>query len=205
MSSQMSANNFNYEEWRDIQFAVGRYQVSSCGRVRSLPRKVNNHTGFKSLKGRVLKQRKDNKGYMRIDIKDNNGRKRFCGVHRLVAEAFIDNPEKKPQVNHIDGNKGNNNLNNLEWCTNKENQEHAYRIGLNRVTGRAGKKRRKVLQIDIKTGVVVAEHESIAEAARAVNQKSSSNIGECCRGKRKGRKTTAGYIWKYREEVMQDG
>lgn len=187
------------EIWKDIKGHEGRYQISNMGRVKSLEREVNNHTGKVLVKEKILRQRSDFKGYMRIDLKDNNGVKHFFGVHRLVAETFIPNPRGKPQVNHIDGCKSNNVAENLEWCTNGENQKHAYRMGLNRVTGRAGKKKRSVVQIDRTTGEVIAEYKSIADAGKAVGIKSDGNIGECCRGKKK---TVAGYIWKYREEVV---
>lgn len=189
------------EVWKDIEGSEGRYQVSDLGRIKSLGREVSNHTGKLRVKEKILKQRPDKKGYMRIDIKNNLGRKKYYGVHRLVAEAFIPNPDNKPQVNHKDGNKANNNADNLEWVTNGENQKHAYRMGLNYVTGRAGKPKRAVLQMDKDTHRVIAEYESIAEASNSVGCKSSSLIGACCRNQY-GRKTVKGYEWKFREEVV---
>jgi len=189
------------EVWKDIKGSEGRYQISNKGRVKSLERKVNNHTGELTVKEKILKQRPDEKGYMRIDIKDNSGKRKYYGIHRLVASVFIPNPDNKPQVNHIDGNKANNDVDNLEWVTNGENQKHAYRLGLNYVTGRAGKPKRAVVQIDPITKQVIAEYESISSAAKAVNCKSSSLIGSCCRNEY-GRKTVNGYMWKYREGVV---
>ena len=189
------------EVWKDVPEFEGRYQVSTLGRVRSVSRKVYNHTGYINLKGRVLKTRHNAKGYVVIDIKKENGIRKFCVVHRLVAQAFIPNPENKPQINHIDGDKTNNCVDNLEWCTNSENQIHAYKTGLNYVTGRAGRKKRSVCQIDINTGEVINVYESINEAARSVGCRNPSNIGLCCRGVY-GRKTVCGYEWKYREGVV---
>jgi len=81
--------------------------------------------------GRVIKPQTGKNGYIRVELWENgNGRKHL--VHRLLAEAFIPNPDGKPQVNHIDGNKANNALSNLEWVTQSENQKHAYRVGLQR-------------------------------------------------------------------------
>lgn len=189
------------EEWRDIPGFEGRYQVSTLGNVKSLPRRVNNHTGTLMVKEKIIRQRHDLKGYMRVDLVDNQGKRKYLGVHRLVAMAFIPNPENKPQINHVDGRKDNNVLDNLEWVTNAENQKHAYRTGLNYVTGRAGKPKRAVLQINPVTKEIVNEYPSIADAAKAVGCKTSSNIGECCRGKY-GRKTICGYEWKFREGVV---
>lgn len=189
------------EIWRDIKGCEGRYQVSNLGRVRSLPRMVNNHTGELLVKGRILKQHTNKKGYMTLDIRFNDGKRRYMGVHRFVAEAFIENPDNKPQVNHIDGDKTNNIVENLEWCTNGENQIHAYKMGLNRVTGRAGKPKKAVEQIDLKTGLVMATYPSIAEAGRAVGG-NNKNIGRCCKNKY-GRKSACGYGWRYAKEVMK--
>lgn len=106
------------KEWKTIQRFKGQYQVSNFGEVRNLV------TG-KILKPAIVSNRKGNDGYYVVNIK-----KKLYYVHRLVAEAFLPNPENKPQVNHIDGNKKNNNLNNLEWCTGSENIKHSYYIGL---------------------------------------------------------------------------
>lgn len=186
------------EQWKDIKGCEGRYQISNKGRVKSLPRFVDNHTGELLVKEKILSQRHNKNGYMVIDLKYNDGTKKYKLVHRLVAQAFIPNNENKPQVNHIDGNKENNDSNNLEWCTNGENQIHAYKNGLNYVTGRAGKKRKEVAKIDINTGEIICVYKSIADAARKNDIKNSSNIGMCCM-KLYGRKTIGGYRWEYME------
>lgn len=79
--------------------------------------------------GKKLKHQLSNNGYIRVELHNNGVSKKFL-IHRLLAQAFIDNPNKKEIVNHIDGNKCNNNLDNLEWCTRSENQLHSYRCGL---------------------------------------------------------------------------
>ena len=102
------------EIWRQIK-DYPRYSVSNLGRVK------NNDTD------KVLKGYADYKGYQRVCIHCRGERiRKDLKVHRLVAEAFVPNPDNKPQVNHIDGNKQNNAASNLEFCTNQENQLHAY-------------------------------------------------------------------------------
>lgn len=86
---------------------------------------------IRSRFGRVIKQRHDGPGYARVELWQNGVGKKYL-VHRLLAQAFIPNPDGRPQVNHIDGNKANNSLANLEWVTQSENQLHAYRAGLQR-------------------------------------------------------------------------
>lgn len=109
------------EIWKDIKGYEGLYQVSNLGRIKSFSKR-------KELIRKPTKNKKRN-GYLEISLFKNNKEKRFK-VHRLVAEAFIPNPENKEEVNHIDGNKSNNNKNNLEWVTDKENKEHAWKNGL---------------------------------------------------------------------------
>lgn len=186
------------EEWRDISGFEGRYQVSNTGRVKSLSRKVNNHTGMLLVKEKILTAKPNPKGYVHIRVNNNDGVKSTIRVHRAVAEAFLSNPDNKPQVNHIDGNKSNNIITNLEWCTNGENQIHAYKNGLNHHSEKSGRPKKSVIQIDAKTGRVVCEYDSIAEAAKAVKCKTSSLIGACCR-KEYGRKTIMGYRWEFKE------
>lgn len=118
------------EEWKDIKGYENIYQVSNRGKIRSMDRKIITVTGkIKNLKGKIIKPHFDKDGYLQISVHKNNKQK-HGKVHRLVAEAFIKNPYKKEQVNHIDGNKQNNNVMNLEWCTDKENKEHAKLKGL---------------------------------------------------------------------------
>lgn len=116
------------EIWKDVKDYERRYQVSNFGRVKSLPRiakRVYKRTGRRydlKVEGRILKQFMSNRGYYYVVLSDKRG-KVFL-VHRLVAEAFISNPEKKSTVNHIDGNRGNNAVGNLEWATYGEQEEH---------------------------------------------------------------------------------
>lgn len=112
------------EEWRPVVGYEGLYEVSSYGRVRSLD-KYDSMNRF--LRGRILRLFTDGLGYLRAQLYSNSKRKSFL-VHRLVAEAFIPNPDNLPQVNHIDENPSNDNVDNLEWCDGKYNVNYGTRI-----------------------------------------------------------------------------
>jgi hypothetical protein len=104
------------EQFKDIKGYEGSYQVSNYGKIKSFKR---------NPAGDILKLKKNRLGYMEVSLNDS-GKARTFLVHRLVASAFIDKIEGKPDVNHIDGDKSNNNVENLEWCTKSENSRHAY-------------------------------------------------------------------------------
>ncbi len=106
------------EKFIDIEGFNGRYQISNYGRVKSFTKKAG------ILKPSIMR------GYEQISLLTQNGNKKTIRIHRLVANAFITNPYNKAEVNHIDGNKKNNNISNLEWASHSENIKHAYKIGL---------------------------------------------------------------------------
>jgi len=110
------------------------YEVSKCGKIRSVDRHVSRvNTGKLVLyKGKEIRQQVDECGYLRVRLSVDNV-KFSVRMHRLIAETFIDNPQNLPQVNHIDGNKQNNALENLEWVSNSENQIHAIATGLKEI------------------------------------------------------------------------
>jgi hypothetical protein len=121
------------EEWRPVVGYEESHEVSNLGRVRSKTRLVERTLSFDTskkamypYKGKLMNFYITRKGYHRTSL---NGKKHL--VHRLVADAFIPKVEGKTQVNHINGIKGDNRVENLEWCTNAENQSHAWSIGLN--------------------------------------------------------------------------
>lgn len=102
----------NMELFKDIAGYEGKYQVTSWGRIYNVD------------KERFIRQEETEKGYLRVDLYDHSGKRKHHKVHRLVAMAFIPNPENKPQVNHKDGNNQNNSFTNLEWVTDSENKNH---------------------------------------------------------------------------------
>lgn len=108
------------EIWKDIDGFEGTYQVSNMGRVRSLTRRVWNYT----KPGRVLKPMAKENGYLQVYLSDGKIREKHAHIHRLVALAFIPNPEGLPEVNHKNLNKADNRVENLEWCTSRYNKAH---------------------------------------------------------------------------------
>ena len=114
------------EIWKDIEGYENKYQISNLGNVKSL----ETWTGDKYIKReKILKNMVYGNGYYYVCL-SKNGKVKKYKVNRLVAQAFIPNPENKPFTNHIDGDKLNNNVDNLEWCTQSENMKHASKMGL---------------------------------------------------------------------------
>ena len=167
------------EEWRDVVGYEGLYQVSSEGRVKSLKRK-----GCKSE--RILKPIDDGRGYLRVDLYAGGKRKRFK-VHRLVCQAFHENPGNKPQVNHINENKTDNRASNLEWATARENSNFGTR------NERVAKARSKLVGQYAQDGELIKVWPSTMEVERQAGF-SNGNISQAANGKYKH---AYGFIWKY--------
>lgn len=115
--------------WKSIKNYEGLYEINRSGDVKSVARKVKYKNSFRHIKGHLLKQHIGVKGYSYVPLA-KDAKSKLYKVARLVALNFIPNPENKPQVNHKDGNKLNNNVDNLEWVTNKENNNHGWQTGL---------------------------------------------------------------------------
>ena len=175
------------EEWRDVVGYEGRYQVSSMGRVKSLERKVRHWRGGERIqKERILKPSNDRRGYLLVSLCDGEKRKTFS-VHRLVCQAFHENPDNKPQVNHINEIKTDNRACNLEWCTCKQNVNHGTR------TERSAKSRSKPVGQYTLDGELVKIWQSPCEAGKQIGL-SDSHVSKAANGKLK---TAYGFIWKY--------
>lgn len=182
------------EEWRDINGFEGFYQVSSYGRVRSIDRYVTGKDGAtRFLRGNMMKlteyknpQRdQEQTHYLVVNLR-KCGYNRVYMVHRLVAETFIPNPDNLPVPNHIDGNKSNNCVENLEWTTYGENNQHAIDNHLRSPRGR------KVCQYDLDENFIM-EFKSVTEASRQTGI-GRSTISNCLNGRAP---ENSNYIWKY--------
>lgn len=153
------------EIWRPVVGYEDFYEVNNKGCVKSLPRKTWNGKGYYIRPVKIMSQHISQKGYRIVSLTKRDEEDKAVPVHRIVAMAFIPNPNNLPQVNHKDGNKQNNNVDNLEWCDNSYNQIHAYKHNLNHTSIYAGRPNQPLLRIDLSSGEVVDCYISIAEAA----------------------------------------
>lgn len=185
----MKSNN---EIWKDIPNYEGLYQVSNFGKVKTL--KIINDKA-RHPKTKILKQCKNSSGYLIVNLSNKTKR-----THRLVAEAFIPNPNNYPCVNHKDGNKENNCVSNLEWCTYSHNNTEAYRLGLKEgaLKNKTGKNYpRKVYVIGMyKDGNLIEKFYGSGEVKRKYNFYPIAIIN-CCKGKYK---KMYGYEWRFINE-----
>lgn len=196
------------EIWKDIEGYEGLYQVSNFGRIKSLK---DNHGNTRE---KILKLWKEKDGYLQVFL-CKNGKGKTCTVHRLVANAFIENPNNLPMINHKDENKTNNCVENLEWCDAKYNNNYGTviqrRVANTDYKAIAAKidYKAKVANTDYKAIVektskqvyqysldlkLIKIWESTAECGR--NGYNFGHVASCCRGERK---THKGYIWSYEE------
>lgn len=195
--------------WQKIDGYEDYYEVSSDGKVRSVDRSFfqygNNGSYFqRTYKGRILKQEKNRDGYLKV-VLAKDGKKTLKSVHRLVAEAFIPNPENKPCIDHINGDKTFNDVSNLRWATYSENSRNPITFEKTKNAlkgshlcawrGHFGKEHpmsKTVGQYDLDNNFI-AEYGSVSEASRKLGI-SRTCIGDCCNGKKN---TANGFIFKY--------
>lgn len=173
-------------EWKNIAEYDGIYQVSNNGQIRN-------------SKGLVMSQKSSKDGYIRISLR-KNGKYKSEYVHILVANAFVEKPcGENLEVNHIDGNKANNNAVNLEWVTKSENAKHAIKTGLRKpspmmgITGAKNPNSKEILQYSL-DGKYLNTWCGIAEASRKIGC-SNGSISGCLTGRKR---TAKGYIWRYK-------
>ena len=188
------------EEWRDIAGYEGLYQVSNCGRVKSLGRYIRAKAGSsKWQEEKLLRPATTRDGYLLVGLCKNGQRKMFL-VHRLVATVFIPNPMPLfyTDINHKDECKTNNAASNLEWCDTKYNANYGTRNERMAAAQTNGKQSKRVGQFNL-AGTLIKEWPSTNECGR--NGYSCGNVAACCNNKyhRVGNNIYKGYIWKYLE------
>ncbi len=189
----LSLEDINGETWSDVLFYEGLYKISSYGRVKSLKRKTSQG---KLLIESIKKPVYDKDGYKFV-VLCKNGVVSSKRVHRMVCESFYGINKNKPIVNHINGVKYDNRVDNLEWCTRSENQLHAYRTGLQvsllkGKTGASSLFSKKVAKMNL-SGEIIQIYDGVRDAGRVTGINRCS-IGQACKG---NYITAGGYKWKY--------
>ena len=177
------------ETWKDIKDFEGIYQISTLGRVKRNKRKTRDG---RNLKEKYMRPYTDWNGYFKVTLTNKKVTKHFF-VHRLVANAFIPNPNDLSQINHKDENKQNNCVDNLEWCTRLYNMNYG-----STQEKKAKKSRKQVNQYDL-NGIFIKKWNSIKEASNSLGI-NHANISSCCKNKY-GRRSSGGFMWKYVKEV----
>ncbi len=174
------------EVWKSVEGYKGTYEVSNYGNVRSKLHKVNTKGGSqRNSPGRMLKQKIARNGYKLVPL-SKDGKEYWIGVHRLVAIAFLPNPDHLSQVNHKDEDKTNNIVDNLEWCTPSYNCKYGHR------NDTMIEQRRKAINA-YKCDTLIYSFKSIHDASRATGI-SAGHICQCCKGQRN---LAGGYKWRY--------
>ena len=193
------------EQWRNIEEYEGLYQVSDEGRVKSLHREIVYKDGRKKvIEERILHNILSDLGYYHVMLSKDGSPKRYK-VHRLVAKAFIPNPNNLPIINHKDENPKNNLVENLEWCDQNYNVHYGTMIERGRKKQLNREDKSKPLdKIDMTTGEILESFKSASEVERNNPQFKTSSVSRCCRGGQylNGKWQTIsdykGFMWKYK-------
>lgn len=180
------------EIWKDIKGYEGFYQISNFGKVKSLTRLIirKNNNDF-TLKGKLLKSA--NNGNYDLVVLTKDKKRKTHTVHQLVALNFIPNPNRYKEINHIDGNKKNNFIENLEWCTHEENMKHAFANGLVSIISGVNHPHSKPVKQLNKDGTLVKIWGNVKTAEKHFNPNGRDNISAVVNGRRK---TYMGYKWE---------
>lgn len=191
------------EVWKPVEGFEGYYEVSNLGRIKSLSRAVKHSSGsIMWTKEKLLSAMPSaTLGYVLVSLR-KDGKSHKLYAHRIVAEAFIPNPQNLPIINHIDGNKANNSADNLEWCTRAHNVSHAYSTGLMDNSGRKHYKARAVVNCRGE------EFPTCVAAAEAYKIKAYTNVWYVCQGTRKTAGTYpdgSAIVWKYKDSDKKQG
>lgn len=184
------------EIWKDINEFEGYYMISSYGRVKSVIRTVKSCDrigGYRTVNERIMSTRIDKYGYLTVKL-NKDGHFKHCTIHRLLAQAFIPNPNNLPSINHKDENKLNSTISNLEWCSvqynnlyNHRQEKIAIKLRENNKTGKA------ILQFDA-CGNIINEFSSLRDLNRKLGV-SRTEVRNCCIG---NRSSYHGCMWKYK-------
>ena len=192
MNGGESSEKVTREEWKPIKGYEGFYEISNFGRVRSLDsvfyqRHYSGCMAKHKKQGKIMKLHIRPNGYLAIGLRDKDGHQKSLSIHRLVALHFLDKPEGKDYINHLDANPKNNRVDNLEWCTQSHNIQYAYDNGTKTPPGM-----KKVNQYDM-AGNYIRTWESVTQAERTLH---INNVGAVCRGVRN---YAGGCKWQYTE------
>lgn len=183
------------EIWKRIEGYKPIYEISNLGRVRSISRVTPNARGLYVRKEKFLRVSYDKAGYAAVELFNEQGRKKKCLIHRLVAIHFIDNPDNKPEIDHINGKRDDNRVENLKWCTRVENCNNPLSLEKYRdCKGERSRHKRNIIAYTI-NGEKVGEWATITMAAEATNTNRHS-ISYAANGKYK---SANNLIWRYNE------